>query len=134
MPDGSPVDVLYDWQGKVGQSAAVELKPLSGLAAGRTLEHATLNCERRRRIGANVHQAHHSAACQALHGRPPALVADDADRRHNCAESVVASKDRGDEQSAQVCCCAKVTIGAEVNQGARNDADYTLLPMATLAG
>jgi hypothetical protein len=36
------------------------------------LENTTLNCERRRRVGANVHQAHLSAARQTLHSCPPA--------------------------------------------------------------
>jgi hypothetical protein len=41
------------------------------VSAGRTSEGVPLNAAYRRPIGANVYQAHLSAACQTLHSCPP---------------------------------------------------------------
>src|SRR4051794_29959181 len=83
-PDGRGV-TLQGWRGRVWQSAAVEPKPLSGLAAGRTLKDTTLDCERRRRLDANVQQAHLRATRQTLHNCPRHPIAEGAHGDQKCA-------------------------------------------------
>ena len=67
-----------DRQVRDGHPRAVEHQTLGRVSAGRTSEGVPLNAAYRRPIGANVYQAHLSAACQTFHSSPRALIADGA--------------------------------------------------------
>ena len=76
-----------DRQVRDGHPRAIERQTLGRVSAGRTPEGVPLNAAYRRPIGANIGQAHLSAACQTLHSCPRHPLLTEPPGGQKCAHS-----------------------------------------------